>query len=344
MIFKFAKKHNLKKYQIDQFNTGYYKTLISSFDELSTWSKELREELKKEIPFAKLLFQESEESSDGKTIKVLFKTVNGNPVESVLIKEKDRNTVCVSCMSGCPVGCVFCATGQMGVNEMLDCQQILDQILYFARELKNRNDSITNIVYMGMGEPMLNLENVSCSIQAITNKEKLAIGRRRVTLSTSGHVQNLEAFLNMNMGVKIAISLHAPTQELRDTLMPNISKNNRLTSLFRVLDKYVERTNKRITYEYVMLNGVNDSEIHAKELVTILKGRLALVNLINYNENECLPFSKSENVHRFQDILLKNGITCTVRKSYGEEIKGACGQLAVTHTPLIHSTTSSLQH
>ncbi|KKP43924.1 MAG: putative dual-specificity RNA methyltransferase RlmN [candidate division WS6 bacterium GW2011_GWF2_33_92] len=331
MINEFAKTHNLKKYQVDQFNIGYYKTLISSFDELSTWSKQLREDLKKELLFSKLTVEKTETSNDGSTTKVLFKTGKNNYIESVLMRDKSRNTVCVSCMSGCPVGCIFCATGQMGLNEILDEQEILDQILYFARELKKENSSITNIVYMGMGEPMLNLENVAQSIEAITDIDKLAFSKRRVTLSTSGYVQNLRVFLGKNLGVKVAISLHAPNQKLRDILMPNVSKNNTLIDLFEVLDGYVKDTNKRITYEYVLIKGVNDSISDAKELVELLKGRLALVNLINYNENGCFEFKKSDNTLLFQDILLKNGINCTIRKSYGGDIKGACGQLSVNY-------------
>ena len=329
MIEQFAKKHNLPKYRVVQFNQKYYKEYISSFDELTTWSKDLREILKKEISFSKLIFQSTNYSENRDTQKVLFKTERGNYVESVLIKEKDRNTVCVSCMSGCPVGCVFCATGQMGLNESLDSQQILDQILYFARELNSKNQKITNIVYMGMGEPLLNLKNVSHSISVITDKDKLAFSKRRVTVSTSGYVQNLRSFINKNLGVKLAISLHSPNQELRDFLMPNVSKSNSIKELFKVLDQYVEKTNKRVTFEYVLLRDINDSVDNAKELANLLKGRLCLVNLINYNENECLPFKKSKNTLLFKKILEERGITCTIRKSLGEEIKGACGQLSV---------------
>ena len=328
MFKKFVKKHNLPAYRISQINSHYYKEFVSSWDEMSTLPKDLREKLKKEIPFSKLIYVSSNTSKDGNTQKVLFKTEQGNYIESVLMREKGRNTVCVSCMSGCPVGCIFCATGQMGLNENLDSQQILDQILYFCRILKPLNERVTNIVYMGMGEPLLNLENVSLSIIDITAKEKLAFSKRRVTLSTSGYVQNLETFLAKNLGVKIAISLHAPNQKLRNVLMPSVSNSNPLRSLLDTLDSYTKKSNKRITYEYVLLRNINDSVEHAKELANLLKNRLALVNLINYNENECLPFKKSKNTPLFQRILQERGITCTIRKSLGEDIKGACGQLA----------------
>ena len=329
MFKQFVKKYNLPNYRITQIYEGYYKNFISSWDELTTLPKDLREKLKEEIPFSKLIFVSNNTSKDGNTNKVLFKTEKGNYIESVLMKEKDRNTVCVSCMSGCPVGCIFCATGQMGLNELLDSQQILDQILYFCRELSLKNEKVTNIVYMGMGEPLLNLENVARSIMTIADKEKMAFSKRRVTVSTSGHVQNLRIFLGKNLGVKIAISLHAANQKLRERLMPGVASNNYLENLLDTIDSYTQKSNKRITYEYVLLRNVNDSVEDAKELANLLKGRLALVNLINYNEVDCLPFKKSKKTVLFKKILEERGITCTIRKSLGEDIKGACGQLGI---------------
>ena len=328
MFEQFIKKYNLPKYRIVQLYTQYYKNLISSWEQLSTWPLQLRETLKKEILFSSLTFVSSTQTKQKDSIKVLFKTPKNNYIESVLIKERDRNTVCVSCMSGCPVGCIFCASGQMGLNESLSSNQILDQILYFARYLKRTDERVTNIVYMGMGEPLLNLKSVSHSIMDITDKDKMGISKRRVTLSTSGYVQHLRSFIDKNLGVKLAISLHSSNQKLRDSLMPTVSKENSLKDLFEVLDEYTKETNKRITYEYVLLRGINDSIEHAKELASLLKHRLALVNLINYNENECLPFKKSKNTPLFKKILEERGITCTIRKSLGEDIKGACGQLS----------------
>ena len=333
MFEQFLKKYNLPKYRRVQLYTEYYKNLISSWEELTTWPLQLREQLEKEVPFSSLTFVSSTQSKHGDSIKVLFKTPKNNYIESVLIKERERNTVCVSCMSGCPVGCIFCASGQMGLNETLSSNQILDQILYFARYLKRFNERVSNIVYMGMGEPLLNLESVSHSILDITDMDKMGISKRRVTLSTSGYVQQLRSFIDMKLGVKLAISLHSPNQKLRDCLMPTVSKENSLIDLFNVLDEYTRETNKRITYEYVLLRGINDSIEHAKELANLLKNRIALVNLINYNENECLPFKKSKNTPLFKTILEERGITCTIRKSLGEDIKGACGQLAVNKPP-----------
>ncbi len=327
MFEKFCKKYSLPTYRISQLNNHYYKEFLSSFDEMSTLPKDVREKLKEEIQLPLLTVVSSQISKDKNTQKVLFKTSKGSYLESVLMREKDRNTVCVSCMSGCPVGCIFCATGQMGLDELLSEHQIVEQILYFAKILKLESKKVTNIVYMGMGEPMLNLKSVTRSVEILLDKEKFDIGKRRITISTAGYIPNLKKFLNMKYGVKLAVSLHAPNQELRDMLMPNISIKNKLIDLFRVLDSYTQETNKRITYEYVLLRGINDSTQHAKELSLLLKNRLALVNLIDYNENSCFDFKKSKNTNLFKKILEERNITCTVRKSYGDDVKGACGQL-----------------
>jgi 23S rRNA (adenine2503-C2)-methyltransferase len=331
MINKFIKKNSPSTYRVTQFNKHYYQEFISSWDELTTWPRDLREKIKNEIPFSRLEVINSSISKDGKVHKVLFSTEKNNSVESVLIKDQGRNTVCVSCMSGCPVGCIFCATGQMGLREHLTEEQIIDQILYFARILKADSERITNIVYMGMGEPMLNLDNVARSIEILTNKEKFALSKRRVTLSTSGHIQNLTKFLNMKYNVILAISLHAPNQTLRDRLMPNISPQNKLKDLFKLLDRYTKESNKRVTYEYVLLRGINDSVKEAKELAFLLKDRLCLVNLIDYNENNIINLKKSKNTVLFHKILVERGINCTIRKSYGDDIKGACGQLGTQY-------------
>lgn len=328
MINEFAKKYDIQRYRIEQFNRKYYQEYISSWDELTTWPKELREKLKEELPFSQLKEISRYDSTDGHTNKVLFKTNDGNYIESVLIRESERNTVCVSCMSGCPVGCIFCASGKMGMKELLNENAILDQILYFARELKKENSKVTNIVYMGMGEPLLNLESVAHSIRILTNSEMFGVSRRRITISTSGYIDMLKKFFDMNLGVKIAVSLHAPNQKLRERLMPTVAKSNDIKKLLSTLDEYTERTNKRITYEYLLLKDINDSKNDAQELSSLLKGKLALVNLIEYNENDIEEIKRSERTQEFQNILQRNGITCTVRKSYGEEIKGACGQLS----------------
>jgi 23S rRNA (adenine2503-C2)-methyltransferase len=335
MFKNFTQQNNLKSYRIDQLYQQYYKDAIKSWDNLTTWPINLREKLKKEIPFSKLNNFTEHVSKDKRTIKSLAFTKEGYPVETVLMKSKRRNTVCVSCMSGCPVGCTFCATGQMKFNRNLQTQEIIDQILYFKRKLKGTsqtisNQTITNIVFMGMGEPMLNLENVVEAIEILTDEKKMAMGSRRITVSSVGYIDPLEKFLKKDLGVKIAISLHSPSQELREEIMPTVAKSNTLNDLMSTLIDYQKRTNKKITYEYLLIKDVNDSPEHAKELAKLLKNQIVLVNLIRLNPSPQISFkpSNKKSVLSFQNILNSRGINNTLRQSYGNDINAACGQLA----------------
>jgi 23S rRNA (adenine2503-C2)-methyltransferase len=330
MFEEFIKKNNLPNYKIDQIYQQYYQSPIKSWDELTTWSLPLREELKKEVPFCTLNNFQEFISKDRRTIKALSYTHDEYPVESVLMKSKQRNTICISCMSGCPVGCKFCATGQMGFNKKLSTQETIDQVMYFKRKLYESGENITNIVFMGMGEPMLNLDSVVESIRIMTDEKKLALGRRRITISTVGYIEQLEKFLNKDLGVKIAVSLHAPTQQLREKLMPTVAKTNHLDDLISVLISFQKKSNKKVTYEYLLLKGVNDTADHAKELSKLLNNQIALVNLINFNPSKELPFQPSNkaSIQAFQEILDSRGINNTLRYSYGQDVSAACGQLA----------------
>ncbi len=335
MIEKFLKKKKVPSYKQKQFNELFYKHAISSFDELTTWSEELRSELRDEIPFSTLKEIRTEQSKNGNTTKVLFHTKDSFPVETVLMKYRDgRNSLCISCMSGCPVGCTFCATGQMGFNKNLSSREIIDQVLYFKRLLKKEGKKITNIVFMGMGEPMLNLKEVEKSIDVLTDEDRLALSPRRIVVSTVGYVPQMKEFLldHGYMG-KLAVSLHTPNQRLRERLMPIVAKENSLDELFYILDEYVLKRNKRVTFEYLLLKDINDGEDNARELVELLRDRLCLVNLINFNPSPNLPYKETtqERVDRFVQILESNSINVTLRYSQGNDIQAACGQLASAH-------------
>jgi 23S rRNA (adenine2503-C2)-methyltransferase len=330
MFEKFILENNLPSYRLKQINLQYYGNNIASWDELSTWPITLRNELSKQVPFSKLLGFQKYKSDDKRTIKTISYTSEGYPVETVLMKSKSRNTICVSCMSGCPVGCKFCATGQMQFNRNLDVQEIIDQIMYFKRQLSTTGQTITNVVFMGMGEPMLNLENVTEAIKILTHPDKVALGRRRITVSTVGYIEQLKKFLKSNLGVKIAVSLHAPTQALRENIMPTVSKENHLDDLIDTLIDYQKKSNKKITYEYLLLKNINDQPEHAIQLSKLLKNQIALVNLIGFNDSPGIPFQPSikKSILAFQNILDSRGINNTLRHSYGNDIKAACGQLA----------------
>jgi len=330
-IEKFVEKYNLPKFRLKQFNYAYYIKAIPSFDQLTTWPENLRKLLKKEIEFISLEEVKASTSEDKSTLKALFRRKKDHQlIETVLMKHEDkRNTVCVSCMVGCPVNCSFCATGKMGFRGNLTTQEIVDQVMYFQRILLKQDEKVTNIVFMGMGEPMLNLDNVMESIEIFTNEEKLAMGSRRITLSTAGFINEIEQVMEEGFKGRLAVSLHAPNQELREKLMP-VAKTNKLDELFKILDKYVERTNKRITYEYILIQDVNDTLEHAEDLAELLRNRLSHVNLIPYNPIKGVDFKapSRNSIHKFARVLDKYHISHTIRITMGDDIQAACGQLA----------------
>lgn len=332
MIEEFVEKYNLPRYRIQQFTDAYYKQAISSYQELSTWSKELREAIDREVPFSRLkAVSKIQRSSRGDTLKILFeRTQDHKVIETVLMRHKDgRNTVCVSCMVGCPVNCTFCATGKLGFGGNLTADEIIDQVLFFARMIKPDKQTISNVVFMGMGEPMLNREAVEKAIHILTDPDKMGMSDRRITVSTSGYVQQFRQFVENGYRGRVAISLHAPTQELRERLMP-VAKVFPLDSLMQVLDEYVEITNKRISYEYVMIAGINDRPDDAADLAALLNGRLAHVNLIPYNPIEGMNYKRSsrEAIDQFSQVLTSCKIPHTIRVTMGDDIAAACGQLA----------------
>jgi len=332
-IENFLQERQQPSYRLQQFNQHYYQQLIESFDELTTWSKDLREQLKQEFSFSSLNLVKKQETKDQSTIKVLF-ALNRSPedkLETVLMRHDDgRNTVCVSCMVGCPVGCTFCATGKMGLRTKLTGQEIVDQVLFFARWLKDKDEKITNVVYMGMGEPMLNLDAIEGSIDILIDSEKMGLSQRRLTLSTAGFPEQIKKFVDDGYDqVKLAISLHAPNQKLREKMMP-IARQFSLKELFAALDYYQEKTNKLVSYEYILIKGLNDSPEHAQQLADLLAGKLAHVNLIPFNPVPGTGYQrpKRQQVSQFSKLLTDAGISNSIRVTMGDEIDAACGQLS----------------
>jgi 23S rRNA (adenine2503-C2)-methyltransferase len=331
MIDIFLQQNNLPKYRIDQFNKSYYQDFISSFDEITTYPKDLREKLKSSIPFSTLTLQKEQISKDKGTIKYLFSRNTDNKCfETVLMRHMDgRNTVCVSCMIGCPVGCAFCATGRMGFIDNLSSTEIVDQILHIARELKTNDQKITNVVFMGMGEPLLNLDNVLKAIDTITNEDKMAMSVRRITISTSGVVSKMKELLKLKYKGRLALSLHAPNQQLREKLIP-IAKNNPIEELILLMKQHAARTQKQVSFEYTLIENINDSPENALELSKLLNFNFAHVNLIPYNTIENVDFqrSKMKNIMIFSEILTQKLVSNTLRVTMGDDIRAACGQLA----------------
>ncbi len=284
----------------------------------------LQEKIDKNI--FSLKFISKNQSIDNKTIKVLFKTQKNNFIESVFMQYKDHSSVCVSTMSGCPVGCIFCQTGKMGFLQNLDFFEIVEQVLFF----KKINKTVNNVVYMGMGEPLLNIKNSLLSIFILNEFPFFNIGKRKITLSTVGIPQGLKTLIDINFKSKLAFSLHAPNQELREKLIP-IAKQYPLSTILPLLDKFYKKNKRRITIEYILIDGINNTLNHALNLINMIKNknRNWHINLIPINSpNKDLKRPSEQSTKAFLNLLKKEGIEATIRQSFGQDINAACGQLA----------------
>ncbi|MFA6098346.1 MAG: 23S rRNA (adenine(2503)-C(2))-methyltransferase RlmN [Patescibacteria group bacterium] len=316
-----------KPYRIKQAKKAIYQEFISDWEQATTLPLDLRQRLQ---AVCSLEIKATEKISvGGQTIKALIKLDDVVNIETVLMRHNDgRNTVCVSSQAGCPVGCIFCATGAMGFQRNLNATEIIEQVIYFARILKANNEKVTNVVFMGMGEPFLNYENVIAAIRILNDPEAFNLGARKISVSTSGIVPGIEKFAKENFQVNLAISLHAPNDKLRSRLMP-INETYSIEDLLSAVNKYLQNNPRRVMFEYLMISGINDSEKCARELAELLSHPLYLVNLIKYNKTSG-KYQSSDNktISQFMGVLLAAGIPTTQRFSFGHEINAACGQLA----------------
>ena len=328
------------KFRAKQIYEWIYKKNAKSFDEMSNLPKDIREDLKGEFQIDPLSCVRSEISKDG-SIKYLFKLHDGKTIESVLLPMKDeildqngkvekhaRYTICVSSQVGCKMGCSFCLTAKGGFIRNLSAGEIVGQILWIKRENNIPYERRVNIVYMGMGEPLDNLDNVSKAINILKDNDGLAIGARRQTISTSGLATQIKKLGEMDLGVLLAISLHAVTDELREKLMP-VNKAYNIASVMDAVRQFPIDMRKRVMFEYLIMDKINDNLSDAKALVKLLHGIKAKVNLILFNPHEGSPYQRpsQENVEKFRDYLRSRGVTCTIRQSKGLDISAACGQL-----------------
>jgi 23S rRNA (adenine2503-C2)-methyltransferase len=305
---------------------------LDDFNEMTNFSKKMREQLHAEAEITLPLVRHQQTSADG-TRKWLLQLSCGNCIETVFIPEAERGTLCVSSQVGCALNCSFCATGKQGFNRNLTTAEIIGQVFIAVRQLsteQGRHDRhITNVVMMGMGEPLLNLSQVLPAMNLMQDDCAYGLSKRRVTLSTSGLIpQMLE--LKQRSQVALAVSLHAPIDELRDVLVP-INKKYPIRDLLEVCHAYfADEPRRYVTYEYVMLRGVNDELAHAKQLAKLLRGKAAKVNLIPFNPIKWADYECSlpTQIEAFRDVLLANNITTLTRKTRGDDIQAACGQLA----------------
>jgi 23S rRNA (adenine2503-C2)-methyltransferase len=312
------------KYRTQQAQDVIFKKLASDWSEATNLSKELKEKLNKECPLE--IKGEIFTSQNSETSKVLITLIDGLQIESVLLPHKDgRFTVCVSTQVGCPLACKFCATGKMGLKRNLDYNEMIEQVLFFSRYLAKENKKVSNVVYMGMGEPFLNYDNVMKSIKYIN--EYLQIGARRISVSTSGILEGIKKLSDEKMQINLAISLHAPNDKLRSELMP-INKGFNIAKVLAEVDNYIIKTGRRVMFEYLMIRGVNDQPKHALELADLMRKHLYMVNLISYNPTDVFKASSSKDIKKFREILEQEGVAVTQRYSFGQDIEAACGQLA----------------
>lgn len=326
------KEKKIPPFRYSQLENAIYKNFVEDFLDIQTIPKELRELLKENSFYCSLEIDHIVTSDNGQTTKILFKTKDWLFIESVIMRHlTGRNTLCISSQAGCPMACSFCATWKLGLQRNLEFYEIVEQVYYAANMLYKEWTILRNVVYMGMGEPFLNYANVKKSIEIICNQKKLNLSNRRVTVSTCWIIKWIVDFWNDFSQTSLAVSLHAPNDEIRNKIMP-VNKASNLETLMKTLDDYVEKTNKRVFYEYIMINWVNDDIRLARELWELLKGKLAHVNFIPYNAWEWTWWSFNATprfiIEKFQKVLENYGVPSTIRATMWDDIDAACGQLA----------------
>lgn len=313
-----------KGYRAEQIFKWIYVDRVNSFDEMTNLPKDLRDKLKENYSMNNFNILKKQESSDG-TKKYLFDVLDGNAIESVLMKYHHGNTICVSSQIGCKMGCKFCASTGIRFIRNLSSGEIVEQLLAVE---KDSGEKISNIVFMGIGEPLDNYDNVINAIRIINNPKGINIGARHISISTSGIVPRIYDLANENIQCTLSISLHASNNEKRSQMMPVNNRYN-IEELIKACKDYIKITNKRISFEYALAKDNNDNLEDAKQLVKLLKGMICHVNLIPINkiENGAYVKSSNENIIKFRDYLNDNGIVATIRRELGSDIDAACGQL-----------------
>lgn len=316
-----------KKYRATQLFTWIYEKKAKTFDEMSDVSKIFREELNRDFCLTLPNIYKKQEAKDG-TIKLLLELEDGSKIETALMPYRYGNAICVSSQVGCNMACAFCASGLLKKRRNLEVHEIVGQVLVMNQLLEEKGQHVSHVVVMGTGEPFDNYDNVIDFIRIINHPKALAIGARHISVSTCGIVPGIMKYAKEGLQSNLAISLHAPNDEIRNKIMP-ISKGYKMEELMEAVRFYEKEAGRRVTFEYIMLKGVNDSLECAEQLVKLIKGTLAYVNLIPYNPVDENSFARSEDkqVHKFFSYLMQHGVNTTVRKEFGNDIDAACGQL-----------------
>ena len=312
-----------KKFHALQLFGWLYEKRIESFDEVTNIKKEVIDKIKDEFSISRLKIVDVQEDKD--VSKYLFELEDGEHIEAVLMRHDYGNSICVSSQVGCNMGCKFCESGRRKRVRNLETYEMVLQILMIEKLLGER---ISHVVVMGIGEPFDNYDNLIKFFKIINHPKGLAIGARHITVSTCGIIPKIEEFSDFPLQINLAISLHAPNNEIRNKIMP-INKVYPIEKLMVALKEYYKKTNRRLTFEYIMLKDVNDSEECAQELAKLVKGMNCYINLIPYNETNNIEFLRTNSIQimKFYDILKKNNVSVTIRREFGGNISAACGQL-----------------
>ncbi|MGO4889062.1 23S rRNA (adenine(2503)-C(2))-methyltransferase RlmN [Anaerobacillus sp. MEB173] len=325
-------QHGHKKFRASQVWDWLYKKRVTTFAEMTNVNKDCLQLLEDNFVIETLELHTKQESADG-TVKFLFRLQDGNLIETVLMRHKYGLSVCVTTQVGCNIGCSFCASGLLTKDRDLAAGEIVEQIMNVQHHLDEagKDERVSHVVVMGIGEPFDNFDNLIDFLEVIKDQKGLAIGARHITVSTSGLADKIYKFADLKLQVNLAISLHAPNNELRSRIM-KINKAIPIDKLMQAIDYYTETTNRRVTFEYILLKGVNDQREQASELADLIgdKRHLTYVNLIPYNpvdEHDQYQRSEKETVLAFYDTLKKRGINCVIRQEHGTDIDAACGQL-----------------
>lgn len=316
-------------YRAKQIWQGLYKNLLTSPDTFTTLSAALRGKLADNLSFQSLQPGAILKSTDNETIKTLFYLPDNRAIEAVLMRYENRRTLCISSQAGCAMGCVFCATGQMGFKRHLSSGEIVEQVLYYARQLKEIGEQVTNVVVMGMGEPFHNYDNTLAAVDRLNHPEGMNLGARRFTISTVGLVPMIRRFADEQRQINLAISLHASDDQERSNLLP-VNKKYPIHELLDACRYYIEKTNRRITFEFALIREVNDTPEQAHRLAVLLHGLLCHVNVIPLNPTDQFSgqATTKDRAEAFCAILEKGGIPATIRIRRGIDIQAGCGQLA----------------
>lgn len=333
-----AVERGLPAYRGRQLYAAVFRRLVMSLDEATDLPAALRDELRHEVAVTPLVVQQSVRHDAAETEKALFRMADGALIEGVLMdypaeRGGGRHTVCLSTQVGCALACRFCATGLQGFTRHLSAGEIVSQVLHFERLVRARGAHVTNVVYMGMGEPLATYENTIKSVRLLTDPRGFGLGQRHITISTAGIVPGVRRLAHEGLQVGLAVSIHAATDEARSALMP-INRRYPLDELLDACHEYVTATHRRVTFEYTLMDGVNDGAGDARALAERLRGLLCHVNIIPWNLVEGIPFQPSsrQRVEAFRAELAAAGLPVTVRDTKGSDIQAACGQLKTAAT------------